>query len=152
MWTRRSVRDSSRRRRRAAKRLKRRIARRRSRHAQIIRIGCIRNGKTINYPILMRHFGLDSSFASMMFYRRPTCVVALSRSFSCRFTSSKRPQDVVSLFMPQKCARLKPKLPTQNKYVIIFPFLILFGPPNNDKNRRCCKGVSGGIAVKKGAL
>ena len=42
---------------------------------------------------------------------------------SCRFTASKRPLDVVSLFMRKKYARLKPKLPTQNKEVIIFPFL-----------------------------
>ena len=54
---------------------------------------------------------------------------------SCRFTSSKRPPDVVSLFTSfylrskryahKKYARLKPKLPTQNKYVIIFPVLKL---------------------------
>ena len=47
---------------------------------------------------------------------------------SYRFTSSKRPPDVVSLFMRKKYACLKLKLPTQNKELIIFPFLTVNSP------------------------
>ena len=47
---------------------------------------------------------------------------------SCRFTASKRPQDVVSLFMRKKYARLKLKLPTQNGELIVFPLLIVKQP------------------------
>ena len=58
---------------------------------------------------------------------------------SCRFTASKRPQDVVSLFTsfylrrmsyaPKKYARLKPKLPTLNGKLIVCPFLIIWACP-----------------------
>ena len=61
---------------------------------------------------------------------------------SCRFTSSKRPLDVVSLFTSfylrskryarKKHARLKLKLSTQNEELIIFPFLIF------EYNVCCC--------------
>ena len=59
---------------------------------------------------------------------------------SCRFTASKRPQDVVSLFTSfylrskryarKKYARLKLKLPTQNGELIVVPF------PRNEKRKQ----------------